>query len=65
MDKTIRLRQIIDKQDELIKAFDEWVQLVKANDLEKAALMVQVGNKLRLEIAELKKSLKSKIITLN
>jgi hypothetical protein len=65
MDKTIRYKQIIDKQDELIASFSEWVRLVKLNDLEKAAEVVKLSNKLRTEIAELKKSLKSKIITLN
>ena len=65
MDKSIRYKQIIDKQDELIDTFSEWVRLVKANELEKAAEVVKLSNKLRLEITELKKSLKNKIITLN
>jgi hypothetical protein len=62
MDKTAYLK-IIAKQDELIDSFTEWVRLVKANDLEKAADVVKLSNKLRIEITELKKALKSKIIT--
>jgi hypothetical protein len=62
--------KIISKQTELVQSFDDWVILVKTNDLEAAAEMVRKANVLRTEVKELKKHLeklnkKSGIILLN
>jgi hypothetical protein len=69
-DKINLYKKIVLKQDELIDSFDNWVRLVKANDLESASEVVKESNKLRIEIKELKKQLeklnkKSGIILLN
>ena len=57
--------KLIKTQKELIEMFDNWVQLVKANKLPEAAEMVKQANIKRAEIANMEKTLKSKIITLN
>ena len=57
--------RLIKTQKELIEMFDNWVQLVKANKLPEAAEMVKQANIKRAEIANMEKTLKSKIITLN
>ena len=57
--------KLIVAQRELITMFDEWVKLVKLNELEKASEIVKQSNIKRLEIANIEKTLKSKIIKPN
>lgn len=56
--------KLIKTQRELIEMFDQWVQLVKANKLPEAAEMVKQANIKRVEIANIEKTLNSKIIQL-
>lgn len=69
-DKINLANRIIKKQDELIESFDNWVRLVKINELESASGVVKESNKLREEIKVLKEEYKklnkkSGIILLN
>jgi hypothetical protein len=69
-DKLNLANRIIKAQKELIQSFDDWVVLVKANDLDAASELVKKANKMRLQIAELDKEYvklnkKSGIILLN
>ena len=57
--------KLIKAQKELIVMFDNWVQLVKANKLPEAAEMVKQANLKRVEIANIEKTLNSKIILPN
>ena len=57
--------RLIEAQRSLIKLFDAWVQAVKANDLEKASSVVKESNIKRAEIANIEKTLSSKIIKIN
>ena len=57
--------KLIKTQRELIEMFDQWVLLIKANKLEEASELVKQSNIKRAEIANMEKTLKSKIITLN
>lgn len=68
MDELNLYKKIVKSQDDLISSFDEWVRVIKLNDLECASKVVIKANKLRLDITELKKQLeklnkKSVIIT--
>jgi hypothetical protein len=56
--------RLIKAQKELIIMFDEWVQLVKAQKLPEAIELVKQSNIKRLEVANIEKTLKSKIIKL-
>jgi hypothetical protein len=69
-DKLNIANRIIKKYTEVVQCFDDWVLLIKANDLEKAAEQARNAKVIRIEIAELKKQLeklnkKSGIILLN
>ena len=47
--------RIIAEQDKLVDSFDKWVREVKSHDLAGASETVKESNKLRVEIARLKK----------
>lgn len=51
--------KLIVAQRELINMFEEWVQSVKANELEKASEIIKQSNIKRAEIANIEKTLKS------
>jgi len=55
---------LIKAQKELIQMFDDWVRLIKTNALEEAGDVVKQSVIKRAEIANIEKTLKSKIITL-
>ena len=57
--------KLIEAQRELIRMFDLWVQFIKANELEKASEIVKESNIKRAEIANIEKTLKSKILLPN
>jgi hypothetical protein len=57
--------RLIKAQKELIIMFDQWVQLVKAQKLPEASELVKQSNIKRLEVANIEKTLKSKIIIPN
>lgn len=70
MDKSIRLRdELIKEYRGLVQLFDNWVALVKKNDLEGAKGVKDLANISRLHVKELEKQIQeekmSRIIKLN
>ena len=70
LDRLNLANRVIKAQTELLNLFDNWVQLVKANELEEAHKIVILSNALRIKVRDLKKEYeklnkKSGIILLN